>query len=104
MKVAHRGASKFAPVNTLPALKKAIDLGFEYIGLDVRQTRDGIAVLMHDNLIDRTTNGSGQLSDFDLKDLQKLDAGAWFSEEFAGTSVPTLEEALQLIKGRACIY
>ena len=104
MKIAHRGASKFAPENTLPALEKAIELGFEYIELDVRETRDGIPVLMHDKLIDRTTNGSGQLSDFNLKELKELDAGTWFSEAFAGTRIPTLEEALQLIKGRACIY
>jgi glycerophosphoryl diester phosphodiesterase len=104
MKAAHRGASKFAPENTLPALEKAIELGFEYIELDVRETRDGIPVLMHDNLIDRTTNGSGQLSDFNLEELKKLDAGTWFSEEFAGTRIPTLEEALQLIKGRACKF
>jgi glycerophosphoryl diester phosphodiesterase len=104
MKVAHRGASKFAPENTLPALEKAINLGFEYIELDVRETKDGIPVLMPDKTIDRTTNGSGQLSDFSLKELRELDAGTWFSEEFAGTRVPTLEEALQLIKGRACIF
>jgi glycerophosphoryl diester phosphodiesterase len=104
MKIAHRGASKFAPENTLPALEKAIELGFEYIELDVRETRDGIPVLMHDKLVDRTTNGSGQLSDFNLKELKELDAGTWFSEEFAGIRIPTLEEALQLIKGRACIY
>jgi hypothetical protein len=95
MKVAHRGASKFAPENTLPALEKAINLGFEYIELDVRETKDGNAVLMHDKTIDRTTNRSGQLSDFSLKELKELDAG---------TRVPTLEEALQLIKGRACIF
>jgi glycerophosphoryl diester phosphodiesterase len=59
---------------------------------------------MHDARIDRTTNGSGPLSDLSLKELKKLDAGTWFSEEFAGTKVPTLEEALQLLKGRACIY
>jgi glycerophosphoryl diester phosphodiesterase len=86
--IARRGAGKFAPENTLPALEKAIDLGFEYIEMDVRETRDGVAVLMHDNRIDRNTNGSGQLSDFSLKEL---DAGTWFSAEFSGTRVPTLE-------------
>jgi glycerophosphoryl diester phosphodiesterase len=66
------GAGKYAPENTLPALEKAIDLGFEYIEMDVRETCNGVAVLMHDNRIDRATNRSGQLSDFSLKEL---DAG-----------------------------
>lgn len=104
MKIAHRGASKFAPENTLPALEKAIELGFEYIEIDVRETRDGVAVLMHEDQINHTTNGTGRISDLSLKELKELDAGSWFAEEFAGTRVPTLEEALKLIKGRACIF
>lgn len=104
MKIAHRGASKFAPENTLPALEKAVELGYDYVELDVRETSDGIPILMHDATVDRTTNGTGPVYNFSLAEIKKLDAGKWFAEEFAGTTVPTLEEALQLLQGKACIF
>ena len=100
--VAHRGASKFAPENTLPAIQIAIDLGMDYVELDIRHTSDGIPVLMHDSTIDRTTSGSGRIDATSLAELRKLDAGSWFHAEFAGTPVPTLEEALELMQGKIC--
>jgi glycerophosphoryl diester phosphodiesterase len=103
MAVAHRGAAKWAPENTLAAVEKAIELGYPYIELDVRYTRDRIPVIMHDGMVDRTTNGSGLLHDLTLDEMRQLDAGAWFGAEFANERVPTLEEVLAMARGRICI-
>jgi glycerophosphoryl diester phosphodiesterase len=100
--VGHRGASKFAPENTLPSIQIAIDLGIRYVELDIRHTSDGVPVLMHDSTIDRTTNGSGRIDAISLAELRELDAGGWFHAQFAGTKVPTLEEALTLMQGKIC--
>lgn len=102
--VAHRGAARFAPENTLPAIEAALDRGARFIELDVRSTKDGVPVLLHDGTVDRTTNGSGAVSQLTLAELRQLDAGSWFGEEFAGTRIPTLEEALQTIAGRGCAF
>lgn len=99
--VAHRGGVGLGvPENTLPAIKKAIEVGAQLIEIDIRETKDGHLVLMHDSTVDRTTNGSGRVDQLTLNDIQKLDAGLWLGDEFKGTKVPTLEEALQLMKGR----
>ena len=98
--VAHRGASKFAPENTIPALEVAIEMGADMAEIDVRQTKDGHFVLMHDETLERTTNGTGKVKDRPLKYIQSLDAGSWFSKEYAGTKVPALREVLQSMKGR----
>jgi len=103
MKIAHRGSTIFAPENTLPALEKAIELGFEYVEIDVYYTSDGVPVLIHDGTVDRTTNGSGKVNELTLAELQQLDAGFWFDDEFIGTPVPTLEEALKILQGEICI-
>lgn len=104
MKIGHRGTTLFAPENTLPAFEKAIELDFEYVEIDVRYTRDGVPVLLHDSDLDRTTNGSGWVGGLTLDEIKLLDAGSWFSDEFIGTRVPTLEEALEIMQGRICIY
>lgn len=97
---AHRGASHVAPENTLSAMAAAVEAGAEYAELDVRLTRDGQVVLMHDRTVDRTTNGTGDLWDFSLSELQALEAGSWFGEEFEGEPIPTLREVIQFAKGR----
>ncbi len=99
--VGHRGTKLFAPENTIAAFNKAIEMGARSIEMDVRMTRDGEFVIMHDPFVNRTTNGSGLVSRLTLADISKLDAGSWFSPEFAGEKVPTLREALRAIKGRA---
>jgi glycerophosphoryl diester phosphodiesterase len=99
--VGHRGNVKFTPENTLPALDKAIELGADLVEIDVRQTSDGVLVLMHDLTVDRATDGTGPIANMTLNEVQKLDAGSWFDEKFAGTKVPTLREALNHIRGRA---
>jgi glycerophosphoryl diester phosphodiesterase len=98
--IAHRGASQVAPENTLAALKKAVELGAEYAEVDVFQTKDGEIVLMHDEKLERTTNVKGKIWDFTREELKQLDAGSWFGREFKGEPIPTLHEAIQLVRGR----
>lgn len=97
---AHRGASAAAPENTLIAYKKAIEMGADYAELDVRQTKDGAIVLMHDKTVHRTTGVKGFVWDFTLEELRQMEAGSWFGEEFRGEPIPTLEEVIRLVKGR----
>lgn len=92
---AHRGASALAPENTLAAFQKAVDLGCEWIETDLRLTSDGFPVLIHDETLERTTSGAGRVGDITLGRLLALDAGGWFSRNFRGERVPSLEEALQ---------
>lgn len=98
--MAHRGASAVAPENTLVAYEKAIEMGADYAELDVRQTKDGAIVLMHDKTVYRTTGVKGFVWDFTLDELKQLEAGSWFGEEFRGEPIPTLEEVIRQVKGR----
>lgn len=99
--VAHRGYSARAPENTLAALRAALDAGASSLEWDVRMARDGIPVLFHDDVLDRTTDGRGRVDRCTSEELARLDAGGWFSEEFRGEPVPTLEQALTDVAGRA---
>ena len=103
MSVAHRGHSIAYPENTLEAYRKAIELGVEMIECDVNITRDGQLVMMHDSMLDRTTNGSGRVSGVTWAEIQGLDAGGKFKPDFAGVKVPSTEETLLLFK-EAGIY
>lgn len=96
--LAHRGASYYAPENTMPAFRVAIDQGADWLELDVQQTRDGQLVVFHDLRVDRTTNGRGALRDLTLDEVRQLDAGAWFDQRFAGERVPTFEEVVALAR------
>jgi glycerophosphoryl diester phosphodiesterase len=100
---AHRGLSGEAPENTLPAFKKAIEVGSDMIELDVRFSKDGQMVVIHDDTLDRTTNGRGKVSDYTLKELKQLDAGSWFAPQFSGEQIPTLKEVLELARGKILI-
>ena len=91
---AHRGHSVAAPENTIPAFQAAVDLGATVLEIDVVLTRDDAIVLMHDEILDRTTNGKGRVAARDLAVIQALDAGAWFDPKFTGTRVPTLTKTL----------
>lgn len=99
--VGHRGTVKFAPENTIAAFQKAIELGADLVEMDVRETKDGHLVLVHDATVNRTTDGRGAVAAMTLAEIKRLDAGSWFSADFKGERVPTLKEALAAIRGRA---
>lgn len=94
--LAHRGASAYAPENTLAAFQLAIEQQADWLELDVQQTRDGHLVVFHDLRMERTTNGAGPLRDLTLAQIQALDAGSWFGPQFAGERVPSFEDVLTL--------
>ncbi len=94
--IAHRGSPKAAPENTLASFRQAAREGAKWVEFDVGLTADGRAVVFHDDALDRTTDGAGLLNDISFDILRDLDAGSWFSRQFAGELVPTLEEALDL--------
>ena len=93
--IAHRGYSGNAPENTFAAFDLAIARGWHHIEFDVQLSRDGIPVIMHDTVLERTTNTYGPLADRTLNELRTLDAGSWFDSRFKGEQIPTLEEMLQ---------
>jgi glycerophosphoryl diester phosphodiesterase len=95
--VVHRGASTFAPENTLAAVRMAASKGARWIETDVRLTADGGLVMIHDATLDRTTSGSGPVVTATLEAIRGFDAGGWFSPDFAGERVPDLESFLQAV-------
>ena len=99
LNIAHRGASSLAPENTMTAFRKAAALGVDGLELDVHFSKDGKLVVIHDELLNRTTNGKGLVKDHTLAELKELDAGSWFSPEFAKEPIPTLEEVLTEFQG-----
>jgi glycerophosphoryl diester phosphodiesterase len=94
--VAHRGLLLHAPENTLVNFRACLNLrlGFEF---DVQRSKDGNLVCIHDDTVDRTTNGMGKVNDLSLAEIKRLDAGSWFDPKFAGENVPTVEEVLNLV-------
>lgn len=120
MNVAHRGASGHAPEHTVAAYKLALEQGADYVEQDLQITKDGVVVCLHDLTLERTTNveevfpdrgkpePSGRktwhVSDFTLAEIKSLDAGSWFRPEFKGERVPTFQEAIDLVKGKAGLY
>ena len=98
--IAHRGFSSAAPENTIAAVRAAIEIRADMVEIDVTLTSDGHVVVIHDETLDRTTNGSGEIFLFPLAELQKLDAGSWFDPSFAGERIPTLGEVLNVVDGR----
>ncbi|WP_428957700.1 glycerophosphodiester phosphodiesterase [Streptomyces sp. cg35] len=103
--VAHRGASAYAPENTLAAIDKADDLGFSWVENDVQRTKDGALVVIHDTTLARTTNAEEvfpdrapwNVADFTAAEIAKLDAGSWKGSEFAGARIPTLHQYLKRV-------
>jgi glycerophosphoryl diester phosphodiesterase len=121
--VAHRGASAYAPEHTLEAYELALRQGADFVEQDLQITQDGVLVCLHDLTLERTTNvkevfpkrfreerGSGSLerrwyvSDFTLRELQRLDAGSWFGEKFKNARIPTFQEAIDLVRGKGGLY
>jgi glycerophosphoryl diester phosphodiesterase len=91
---AHRGAMETHPENTIPAFRAAVEAGAQMIEFDAWLSKDNQMVVIHDDTVDRTTNGKGKVSDLTLEEIKKLDAGSWKSTEFTGVKVPTLQEVL----------
>lgn len=99
--IAHRGYSAIAPENTLAAFRAALEAGAKGIEFDVQLSRDRIPVIIHDHTLDRTTNKQGKVNSLNLEQLQQLDAGSWFSPEFAHEMLPTFTEALNLLQNQS---
>ncbi|MEM9684024.1 MAG: glycerophosphodiester phosphodiesterase [Pseudomonadota bacterium] len=97
--IGHRGVAGHAPENTLAGIRQASVFGLRWVEFDVALTADNEPVLMHDDSIDRTTNGKGKLAALALGNLEGLDAGSWHSPAFAGEAVPTLMRALETARG-----
>ncbi|MFC9600838.1 glycerophosphodiester phosphodiesterase [Peribacillus butanolivorans] len=98
--VAHRGASGYAPENTIAAFDKALEMKVDYIEIDVQRSKDGELVVMHDNKVDRTTNGTGYIKDLTFEQLRSLDAGSWKGEQFTGEKIATFGEVLDRYHGK----
>ena len=123
LNVAHRGASAYAPEHTLASYRLALQHGADYVEQDLAVTRDGVLICLHDPTLERTTNveqlfpdrsrivtweGKTErawlANDFTLAEIKRLDAGSWFDPSFAGERIPTFDEAVALIKGRAGLF
>lgn len=121
--VAHRGASAYAPEHTLAAYRLAIEMRADYVEQDLAVTKDGVLICLHDASLERTTNveelfpdrsvsisiegktiKAWVANDFTLAEIKRLDAGSWFDKKFAGEKVPTFDEAIALIRGKAGIF
>jgi glycerophosphoryl diester phosphodiesterase len=121
--VAHRGASAYAPEHTLAAYQLAIEMRADYVEQDLAVTKDGVLICLHDASLERTTNveelfpdrsvsisiegktiKAWVANDFTLAEIKRLDAGSWFDKKFAGEKVPTFDEAIALIRGKAGIF
>ncbi len=101
--IAHRGASYYAPENTMSAFRMADEMNADMIELDVQLSKDGIPVVFHDAKLNRHTNGKGFISSFLFNELRQLDAGKWFSIEYQGEKIPSLKEVLEWTSGKMMV-
>ena len=101
--VGHRGAMGHCPENTLASFERGLQLGADWIELDVHLSRDNALIVIHDETLDRTTNGKGAVRDHSLAELKALDAGSWFGPQYAGERIPTLDEVLRWARQRNAI-
>jgi len=99
--IGHRGWPRKYPENTLAGFQAAIELGVDFVELDVHLSKDSHIVVIHDEDVKRTTDGKGSVRQMTLSQIKKLDAGGWYSERFKGERIPTLEEALEVASGKA---
>jgi len=101
--VAHRGGKQWAPENTMAAFKKSLAAKVDGIELDIHVCKSGELVVIHDDTLERTTNGTGPVGDADWKDLSKLDAGTWYKAEFKDERLPLLKDVLDAVQGKLTI-
>ena len=102
--IAHRGASGYAPENTMAAFRRAVEMGASFIETDLQLTRDSKLVAFHDAQLDRTTNGRGMIREHTLAELRELDAGSWFDPKFAGEKIPTIEEIIAFARQADVVF
>jgi len=102
--IAHRGASGYAPENTLAAFRRAVAQGATFIETDLHLTRDAHFIAVHDETVDRTTNGQGLVHQMTLAELRRLDAGSWFASEFMSERIPTLDEILDFSRKNDVVF
>ena len=102
--VVHRGANALAPENTVASADSALAHGAVWVEVDVRPSKDGVLFNLHDETLDRTTDGHGRLADMLAADVRRLDAGSWFSSQFKGVHVPTIAEMLDSLQGKAQVF
>lgn len=100
---AHRGNSGKAPENTLASVQQAIQIGADRVEVDLEYTADEQLIVLHDNSVDRTTNGTGKVAELTYPEIRKLDAGSWKAPEYAGEHVPLLAEIFELCKGKTMV-
>lgn len=100
IKIGHRGAAGYCPENTFASFNKALELGVDYLEMDIQMTKDREIVVIHDPTVNRTTNGIGRVKDFTLTELQKLDAGSWFSPTYSEERIPSFSEVLDSYAGK----
>ena len=100
----HRGANRYAPENTLPAIRHAARLGADFTEIDIRTTKDGHTILMHDGTVNRTTHGTGNVRDILYADAIQLSAGIWFGKPFHETRVPSFEQAMREFGPKMAAY
>jgi glycerophosphoryl diester phosphodiesterase len=98
--IGHQGSCADRPGNTLASVRRAIEAGAHAAEVDVRTTKDGVLVCLHDATVDRTTDGKGRVAELTLAELKKLDAGGKFDAKFRGERIPTLREVLQAARGK----
>ncbi|MCM5569530.1 glycerophosphodiester phosphodiesterase [Burkholderiaceae bacterium FT117] len=101
--VAHRGAGLLAPENTLAAMRAGFDYGYRMFEFDAKLSGDGVAMLMHDPVVERTTDGSGRVAGMSWGEIARLDAGSWHSARFAGEPVPTLARVARWLRANDCL-
>ena len=102
--IAHRGASGYAPENTLAAFRRAVAQGATFIETDLHLTRDAHFIAVHDETVDRTTNGQGHVHQMTLAEVRRLDAGSWFASEFMSERIPTLDEILDFSRKNDVVF
>ncbi len=100
---AHRGASGYFPENTMLAFQEGVKMGATGLETDVQMTKDGVLILIHDETLNRTTNGKGFVKDYTYQEIAELDAGSWYKRSFRGEKIPTLRELLEFVKDKNII-
>ena len=104
LRIGHRGAAAYAPENTLASFRRAVELGADGVEFDLHRTRDGRFVVIHDDAVDRTTDGHGKVDALAFEELRRLDAGSWKGREFAGERIPTFDEVIDELPPRVLLF